>query len=331
MRNQSASNSSIAIIGAGMAGLAAARRLREAGFTATVFEKSRSLAGRCSSRLWQGHVVDSGAQYFTASSPEFSAFLESLGNCIQPLTAPIEVPGGELFADSPHGPRLYHTEGNNRLGKALGKDLDIRLEATVERIEASGDSSWRVLDQEFSAILCTAPLPQAATITGLPLAFAEFVPCLTALVELEGEPRELGECATRYGLLDAAPLPEEPVAWSACENHKLNRVQPGKTVMVVQAADAFSREHLEEPAEVWVPLLANRVSELWELPSSKRTSVWGHRWRYARALDEGRDTPPELPAGLFLAGDSLTRSRVEAAYLDGIRAADEIAQFLSRG
>jgi len=63
----------IAIIGAGIAGLACATRLQQAGHNVSVFEKSRGLGGRMSPRRTDQWQCDHGAQYFTARTPEFLA------------------------------------------------------------------------------------------------------------------------------------------------------------------------------------------------------------------------------------------------------------------
>ncbi len=54
---------SIAVIGAGCSGLAAAHILRDAGHTVTVFERSDTVGGRAATRRRQGFIYDHGAQY----------------------------------------------------------------------------------------------------------------------------------------------------------------------------------------------------------------------------------------------------------------------------
>ena len=51
----------IAIIGAGLAGLSAARALTAAGHTPVVFEKSRGLGGRLATRRTEFGPIDHGA------------------------------------------------------------------------------------------------------------------------------------------------------------------------------------------------------------------------------------------------------------------------------
>lgn len=61
----------IAIIGAGMAGITAARTLMQAGHHVKVFEKSRGAGGRMSTRSTEFGHFDHGAQYFTVRDARF--------------------------------------------------------------------------------------------------------------------------------------------------------------------------------------------------------------------------------------------------------------------
>jgi predicted NAD/FAD-dependent oxidoreductase len=63
----------IAIIGVGMAGVVCARTLRQAGHNVTLFEKSRGLGGRMSTRASAFGSFDHGTQYFTVRDPRFAS------------------------------------------------------------------------------------------------------------------------------------------------------------------------------------------------------------------------------------------------------------------
>lgn len=68
----------VAVIGAGISGLFAARTLADHGVDVTVFEKSRGCGGRMSTRQTdQFGFFDHGAQYFTARNPHFCRYVES--------------------------------------------------------------------------------------------------------------------------------------------------------------------------------------------------------------------------------------------------------------
>lgn len=62
----------IAIIGAGMAGISAARTLLKAGYSVSVFEKSKGAGGRMATRDSPWGNFDHGVQYFTVRDPRFA-------------------------------------------------------------------------------------------------------------------------------------------------------------------------------------------------------------------------------------------------------------------
>ena len=304
----------IAIVGAGLSGLSAARRLVAAGWSVTVLEKSRSLAGRCSTRLWNGHVVDHGAQYFTIRDSRFREELTALcGDAIQRLAAPVLTESGKILPERTE--RYYHVKGNNFLGRAMSEGLTIRKETTVEKIEPAG-SNWRVLDEEWDAVLVTAPWPQAEKLLLGTMTPGTFAPTLTGLFSYampwEGVSRDFF----------AQSWDEDDLDWSACENHKTGRIQEGSVVFVAHAGLAFSEKWLEADPLEWASKLRDLLENLWKLDPANRSGQMTHRWRYARVL--GKVTEPVLPTGLYVAGDTFNESRVESAWLAGWEVAGRI-------
>ena len=61
----------VAVVGAGIAGLVAARRLADAGLAVTVFEKSRGAGGRCATRRSEVGPFHHGVASFGAHSSTF--------------------------------------------------------------------------------------------------------------------------------------------------------------------------------------------------------------------------------------------------------------------
>ena len=66
----------VAVIGAGLSGLACARLLSEAGTRVRVFDKARGPGGRMATRRQGDLRFDHGAQYFTVRDPSFRRALE---------------------------------------------------------------------------------------------------------------------------------------------------------------------------------------------------------------------------------------------------------------
>ncbi len=69
----------VAVVGAGLAGLAAALRLKDAGAHVELFERSRLLGGRATSFELDGVEVDNGQHVFLACCTEFVRFARSVG------------------------------------------------------------------------------------------------------------------------------------------------------------------------------------------------------------------------------------------------------------
>ena len=67
----------IAVIGAGMAGLACAHELLRADAKVTVFERSRGLGGRLATRRQGDLAFDHGAQFVTARSRPFISYAQA--------------------------------------------------------------------------------------------------------------------------------------------------------------------------------------------------------------------------------------------------------------
>jgi predicted NAD/FAD-dependent oxidoreductase len=308
----------VAVLGAGLAGLSCAQALLAAGLEVRVFEQFTSVGGRCATRLWQGHLVDYGVQYFTAQSQDFKKELLLRLRQFRPIISPILDVNGQVVT-STIGPRFYVLQGNNYLAQVLSRGLDISLQTTIETVTFSGGRA-QVLGESYDAVVSALPGPRTAPVFGLPAVPADYVPCLTALVEYGGSDLARG-CYARL-----MPEGHGIVTASYCENHKAGRIVGHKTVFMVHGAPGFSREHLNNPPEEALAALVREHEKIWGLPSDLRTAASLDRWTFARP--ENHRTV-ELPQGAFICGDTRSEPTVEEVWLDGRRAADEVMAYLA--
>ena len=77
----------IAVVGAGIAGIACARTLMQAGHRVSVFEKSRGTGGRMATRRTEFGSFDHGTQYFTVRDARFAKALETAQGLVRPWSA----------------------------------------------------------------------------------------------------------------------------------------------------------------------------------------------------------------------------------------------------
>jgi renalase len=199
--------------------------------------------------------------------------------------------------------------------------LEVHQERPIETVQTK-NGVWQVADESWDAVVCCAPWPQTAKLLQLPSTSSPYAPCLTGLYEYDGEPTGLAR--DTYGRSNSQE--EEPLAWSACENHKTGRISPGKTVFVVQASEKFSRKHFEDEQGVWLWRLRQELEMVWELSADAFSQEWGHRWKFSRRLQSV--LLPPLPVGFFLTGDSLARSRIGDVLDHGKKIAADVAHFL---
>ena len=113
-------NETIAVVGAGIAGLLLARELKARGEDVVVFEKSRGLGGRLATKRVEAAVFDSGAQYFTAKSERFAGMVTEWA--ASGVVAPW--PGASTH-------RWIGKPTMNALGKFLAEGLEVRRESKV--------------------------------------------------------------------------------------------------------------------------------------------------------------------------------------------------------
>ncbi len=112
------------VLGAGMAGLAAARCLQEAGRAVLVLDKGRRIGGRCATRRIAGFSFDHGAQYVTARGPDFASLCEAARQA--GLLAEWVSPAGKNV--------LSGRQAMRDLPGFLGQGLTIRQEVEITRI-----------------------------------------------------------------------------------------------------------------------------------------------------------------------------------------------------
>ena len=288
----------IAIVGAGIAGISCARTLVQAGHRVTVFEKSRGVGGRMSTRNSPFGTFDHGAQYFTVRDPRFAQAIETAPGVCRPWSATtvrvLDARGMVAAAALEHRESHWVAKpGMNALAKAWAAPIaeHIHLDTRVDRVErdtlnkhqwqlrTEGGSASVAVHGAFDAVVLAIPHPQAqALLQAMPHGgtFAKAInkvtvlPCWTLMLAF---PQAVQPGLTTLGPhWNAARSTHHRIAWSAgrCRLVPTGRPNTSRTAPSAcrpSCCAPLPRSPVSAPNQrMWTPTAGS---------TPKRTKPWG--------------------------------------------------------
>ncbi len=325
------------IVGAGLAGLAAAARIQQAGRSLALLEKSRGPSGRAATRRHEGMPVDHGAQFFTVRDPQFRNLVDGWiddGTCFVWAHGFHQWnPEGLSAPSMPGHARLACRTGMASLGRRLAEGLGGALHLGEHAVTLSAaKGGWEVRTRSgriyhARQVLLTPPAPQAAALAGpahpeagSTLSRRAFAPCLAVVLRFPrfSPPWQGIQCH------------DHPVlSWVGHDTSKRPAAHPEATVLVTHATPSFSRAHLDN-ADDPVPEVLAALREVAGVEIPRPEGFFVHRWRYALCPSPA-EHPPFLawktPAPLLAAGDALAGGRIEGAWISGHAAGEQMVRF----
>ncbi|MEP2639396.1 NAD(P)-binding protein [Roseobacter sp.] len=309
----------IAIIGAGLAGMRLAQLLQGVA-TVSVFEKSRGVGGRMSTRRADPFSFDHGAQYFSAQTVEFKEFLAPLiaKGVVQPWPARLmSLPYASPVPPAWSSPRYVAVPGMTALAKALDADVGVTRGSHIDGLQGRA-GHWTLSDREggvfgpFDWVISTAPAIQTAALLPRNMAGraaldqARMRGCYSVMIGVD-DPVITG--------WDAAWVGQGPLAWIAVNSSKPGRASASQSI-VAQTSNVWAAANLERDQQAVQAELLAAFAHVTGHDVSQAAYTSLHRWRYANV-----DVPSGAPffmdpqAGLAAAGDWCGTGKVEAAFI----------------
>ncbi len=311
----------VLVIGAGVAGLVAARALLDAGRDVTVLDKGRSVGGRLATRRIGDARLDHGAQFFTARGDPFAELVErALGE-----GAVHEWCRG--FGDAPDGhPRYAGSAGMNGFAKWLASGIEVQTSVQLSALRADhgwwiaqgGNERWRA-----RSVIATPPVPQTLALLA------------AGSTELGGPVAERLEAVRYFSTLallvtldrpGSVPEPggvqqDETEPFTFIGDNRSKGVSPAEAI-TFHANHGYSRRRYDDDeAEVLAELVA--LAQPW-LGDARVVEAQLKRWRYAgphEPLEERVLTDVVDGAPIAFAGDAFGGPKVEGAFESGRAAA----------
>jgi predicted NAD/FAD-dependent oxidoreductase len=319
----------VVIIGAGLAGLAAAKTLVEDGVQPLVLESASAPGGRCMTITHETGVFDLGAQFFTVRRPEFRKIAEmwiTSGKAREWTRGFPEISGVSELASHP---RYCGVKGMCSLVDAVSQKIPVRLNTTVKRV-SEGRACWLIEVEgrdriKADIVLLTPPPPAALRLLNdentwrmgallLPLTGVEYIPQIAVAAILDG-PSGLPSPG-------AARVDDRDISWIA--DNQIKGISPVPAV-TIHATKAFSAAHVDTPPDEVGALIAKAAAPLLK---NNIISIHTQCWRYGTPantlqknyyLVDGR-------APIYFASDAFCGGLVEGATLSGIAVGKAIAE-----
>lgn len=332
----------VAIIGLGISGLACATRL--AGHAdLTLFDKSRGVSGRMSTRRADPFSFDHGAVYFRSSSDEFSAWLAPFieDGVIVPWSmkrAAFDADGGlALTTDNV----WVAAPAMNAIGKAVLKRLEsqstldpdqIHLNTPIHQMEALEDGTHLLRSEgqyfgPFDCVISAIPNAQAA----------DLIPDMACFHSQLSHPKMMGCHSLMLGFDDK--YVSDGMAWDIGEFaspliHKAvwNHRKPGRSAakaLLIQTKYNWSEPRLDWPKEDIEAAIIRELDAILPNLCAAATHRSVHSWRYAASAQgtASEDLSSETGDGFFwdgslklaAVGDWQLGAKVENGFLSGDR------------
>lgn len=325
----------VIIVGAGLAGLMAAKHLKEANIDYIVLEKEKIVGGRMATFISETGCADYGAQFFTTRSETMKTLakqwqeeniVKKWTNGFPKMKSVDDLESLVIYQDG--YPRYAGLHGMNPIAQKLAEGLNIRVRHCVENLSVD-DGKWKVAVQKNSQetaffygdkLILTCPVPLSLKLletsnikidenTEAMLRQTSYFPCLTGILTLDKK--------TNIPSPGGIQIAEGMVAFIS------DNAQKGiseTTTVTIHGGDVWSREHEhladEEILSLFIagtrPLLGDGII------LEKRLI----RWKYSKPenLHPDEFAYSLVPLLVVFAGDIFRRGAVEGAILSGLAA-----------
>lgn len=340
----------VAIVGSGIAGLSCATALQKVGFNVTLFEKSRGVSGRLSTRINEQWQCDHGAQYFTARNPTFNDEVARWikANVAKPWHPRLMVTDGVHFAVKEGETHRYvGYPQNSAPAKWLAQSLHVESQHTITGLVRTADK-WQLMSKEhglktenFDHVILAIPAPQAAVLLkesapelhGL-IAGIKMQACFALMINVQQTLNcDFDGLFVNHGIL----------SWLARDSAKPGRldfnhrypqtnnegVNHTHETWILHANSEWSELHVEDDKEAVAQQMLTAFKNLIKRACADEIQLQSyqlHRWLYAdcaQYLTCGYQLDTKLNIGLC--GDWLNGGKVQGAWLSGLLLADQIS------
>ena len=322
---------SVAVIGAGITGLAVGHFLKNFA-KVTLFEKSYQAGGRVLTRHALPYSFDHGAQFFTAKTLAFKAFIAPLisQGVIKPWKADFaEIRHQKIFEKRQWGLDFPHYVGCPDMysfSRYLARSLNIRFNKKIISIKKL-NNNWCLRDEigsinsHYDWLILTIPSAQATQIISNEINIINEISnyqmksCFSLMLSLKDDVNIPFQSALVH---------DEDISWISVNSSKPEREK--LLSLVVQSTNQWADEHIKDQEDQVIDYLFDQFNKILNINTKSVVKKDLHLWRYANiGKSNNRDFLLDEEKKIAACGDWLIQGRVEAAFTSGFK----LSQFLS--
>ncbi len=324
----------IAIIGAGLSGLTAGNILKD-NFNVTVFDKSRGVSGRMSTRRAEPYFFDHGAQYFRVKTDEFKDFIAPMieKGIIERWDARfVEFENRKIVQRrkwNEYNPHYVGVPGMNSIAKYLSQGMSVHLGVHVQSIKRNYNK-WHLENDKgnilgaYDWVISTVPSKQASDL--LPSSH-HFSPKVRDIKMKGCFSLMLGFEKDLTLDFDAALVQGEDISWISVNSSKPGR--SGAFCLLVHSTNNWADKHIDNKRDMVMNYLCTQTSEVIGQDMSKANHIAIHCWRFANIEKQKNETHfIDTDQNIAVCGDWFIQGRVEAAFTSGFELAKNLLKSL---
>ena len=328
-------NPSVAIIGAGLAGLTCGTALQGLVERVKIFEKSVFPGGRVSRMRAGDFEFNHGAQYFTVNNPLFWSIVSAWQSdgIVRPWDAWIvELQRGQVTVGDLSTQRFVGVPRMQRVAENLARHCDLATSTNIGEIEPQDDGGWRIFNERGDYLGATdlvvvataanqvADLCREVPQIGRPADRVDMTVCWAGMIAFE----------QRLNIpFDAAFVLDSPLSWIS--RHQKTETTGDADCWVLHASPEWSQRYAASFRGRVMHALLDAFWEATDLEARKPASASVHCWKHAKPINPISEDclfVEELAIGAC--GDWCTAPRIEGAVLSGFSMADRVMKYIHK-
>ena len=323
---------SVAIIGAGLAGLTCGTALQGLIENVTIFEKNILPGGRISRFSAGEYEFNNGAQYFTVNNPLFWNIVSAwqTEGFVRPWDGwVVELQKGQIINSDMATQRFVGIPSMQMLAEKLAQHCNLVTSANICELDRQGEGGWRLFNERgdyqgaYDIVIIATSAHQVSELCRSipdicdPAENVAMTVCWSGMFAFK-QPLSIP--------YDAAFVLDSPLSWIS--RYQFADAANDADCWVLHATPEWSQKYAASFRGRVMNAMLEAFWEATDLSVHKPVSAAMHCWKHALPINPiNEDSLFEEAQAIGACGDWCTAPRIEGAVLSGFSMADRIMKY----